>query len=150
MLTPKCPLCNKTGELVKGLDVYPHRTDLSKKSFYRCPEHTNVFVGCHPDTNNPMGYMATPKLRTLRSKVHKLFDPIWKEKRLESRTKAYQWFAKEMQLPLKITHVAMFNEQQCHKAIYLLESYHADLRQKEHEKALADKWKPSEDLTFED
>ena len=148
MDTLYCPVCGKKAELVKGDKVYPHRSDLRKKKFYACLEH-DAFVGCHPDTNIAMGYLATASLRKLRSQVHRLYDPLWREKYFKSRSKAYSWFAKKMQLPASITHVAMFDESQCRKALMLLEAKWEEIKQEKHQQMLDDKWKPKENL-FED
>lgn len=141
--------CNPA-KLVSGDVVYPHRKDLKDKQFYQCPDHPDHFVGCHPDTDIPLGFMASPELRKLRSQVHRLFDPIWRDDDELSRTKAYKWFAEQMELPSEVTHVGMFNTQQCNKAILLLNSFHETKKQRAHEQAQIDKWKPKEPLNFED
>ena len=148
--SPHCPTCDCPTQLVTGKEVYPHRKDLYSKKFYRCITHTDTFVGCHPNTTKPLGVPAPPELRKLRSQVHRLFDPIWKNDSETSRAKAYKWFSKQMALPPSITHVGMFDKAQCLKAIVLLEQYHEDEKEKLHQKLQKQKWKPKDNLTFED
>lgn len=71
-------------ELVSGLDIYPHRKDLKKLNFYRCPK-CGGYVGCHPHTINPLGVIPTPEIRRARHKVHELIDPLWKDKRVSRK-----------------------------------------------------------------
>ena len=37
----------------------------------------DAYVGCHNNTERPLGTMANKELRNARIKVHKLIDPLW-------------------------------------------------------------------------
>ena len=67
--------------LCSGIDIYPHRPDLSHKSFWRCPACRN-YVGCHPGGNKPLGNIPTPEIRNARGHIHAILDPIWKTKQM--------------------------------------------------------------------
>jgi hypothetical protein len=82
-MTLWCCGCQREVEAVcaTGGEIYPHRTDLHKKRFWRCPTCGN-YVGCHPGSEKPLGNIPTPELRKARSHVHAILDPIWKTKRM--------------------------------------------------------------------
>jgi len=72
-----CKCENHTdARLTGGAEIYPHRPDLKKLYFFVCDKCGN-FVGCHPNTKQPLGYIAHPELKRLRQKIHKVIDPIW-------------------------------------------------------------------------
>jgi hypothetical protein len=77
VIGPICPYCGQQSTLVNGKAVYPHRRDLSDKQFWLC-RPCAAFVGCYPRSTTPMGSIANAELRKERSKVHTVFDPIWK------------------------------------------------------------------------
>lgn len=145
MKVPKCPICKKRTVLVLGFEMYPHRSDLAEKKFYWCKEH-DARVGCHPNTEIPLGIPATAALRQLRSKVHRLFDPLWQENHFDSRSLAYKWLSKSMYLRANKTHVGMFTEAQCLVAIDILESKWKQISEAAHEEQVSQKWKPKESL----
>lgn len=76
--------------LTNAEEIYPHREDLKDIPFWICNECKN-YVGCHHKTANstkPLGNIPTKALRNARNKIHKIFDPIWKEKKM-SRSSLY-------------------------------------------------------------
>jgi hypothetical protein len=89
---------------------------------YYCDDCTAV-VACHPNTYNPMGFMATSAVRRLRQKVHRLLDPIW-ENNFLSRSDAYDWLANQLSIAPSECHISHFNKSQLDLAISVL-SVHA-------------------------
>ena len=79
-------------------------------------------VSCHPDSQIPMGKMATQAVRSLRRKAHKVFDKIFK-KHYMTRTDAYAWLANNMSIPRNECHISNFDEKQCELVIYLARQY---------------------------
>ena len=143
---PRCPECLCKGKLKSGKDVFPHREDLFKKWFYVCEEH-DTRVGCHRDSKEPMSLeMAGAQLRLLRSQVHGMFDPLWKNKHFNSRVHAYLWLSLEMNISIKKCHVSYFNENLCHQAIGILHSYFSELKTEEHKKTQEAKWQSKTSL----
>lgn len=147
--TPICPYCGKHSVRSTGAELYAHRPDLADKQFFRCVP-CEAWVGVHAMSGAPMGGLANSKLRKLRSAVHAAFDPIWstaafnkwsaqfgkaKEERKSQgyfipryRTKAYEQLAKAMDISPGLCHIAMFNEEQCQKALDILNAGGVTLR----------------------
>lgn len=122
-----CPYCGEKVDLVNGRKIYPHRPDLENKMFYLC-QPCNAYVGCHPRSTKPLGYLADSNLRKLRSYAHEFFDPLWKNKIFKTRTKAYKWLSQGLGIPQEETHIAMFNEKQCNDVIKLVMEYRKSLK----------------------
>ena len=124
----KCPYCGKDVHLVTGEEIYPHRNDLHMKNFWLC-KPCNAYTGTH-DKNlkrgfngtEPLGTLANAKLRKLRKDTHAVFDLIWQEKYF-TRSNAYEWLAKQMNIHSNKCHIAMFDEAQCNKAINICETF---------------------------
>ena len=81
---------------------------------YLCRD-CNAYVGCHQNTNNPLGTMANKELRELRTECHKLFDPLWKGGKM-NRKEAYNFLKQKT----GIKHIAWANEKECKKIIKVL------------------------------
>ncbi len=116
-MTATCPYCGKPAELISGNVIYPHRTDLTEKKFWRCAAPCDAYVGCHPGTTTPLGRLANASLRKAKMAAHAAFDPLWKTKhksvRAQARCEAYVWMAEVMKLPPSEAHIGMFDEAQC-------------------------------------
>jgi len=80
-------------ELVTGKQIYPNLNNLSTKSFYICI--CGLYVGCHQNTENPLGTIPTEEMRVARKTIHKAIDQLWKNK-LISRKKIYSFISKEI------------------------------------------------------
>lgn len=94
-----CVSCGKEveAELVNGADVYPHRPDLAKLPFWRCPTCGN-WVGTHYKTKTPLkplGVIANKQMKTLRIAIHKQLDEIWQNNDI-SRSQCYRWLSKRL------------------------------------------------------
>lgn len=120
-----------TPDLVTGAVIYPHRPDLHKKPIWLCP--CGAYVGCHPNTTDPLGSPAGQKTRHARQYVHRVLDPIWKnapdfygpdmkagKARRIARTRTYAYLGNKMGLGKKRTHTGMFNIPQCRTAYRIL------------------------------
>ena len=85
--------------LTDGATIYPHRQNLHKLPFWRCP-HCSNYVGCHHKTRHrtkPLGVIPTGQMRSIRSEIHAALDPIWEAKRM-TRREVYAWMAQELQV----------------------------------------------------
>lgn len=73
-----CVNCQKDidANLVTGDIIYPHRPDLKNKNFYRCPI-CGGYVGCHLNTDKPLGCIPTEELKKARIRVHNILDNLW-------------------------------------------------------------------------
>ena len=78
MTAPTCPACAVPARLTTGAEVYPHRPNLHGKAIWKC-DGCGAYVGCHPNTTEPLGTPAGPELRAARMKLHNdMLDPLWK------------------------------------------------------------------------
>jgi hypothetical protein len=82
-----------------------------------------AFVTCHDGTENPVGYMAGKKTRTLRKKAHFVFDRLWLE-RLMSRDKAYLWLAVALGLNPNDAHISWLTDEQLNKSIEISQDFY--------------------------
>lgn len=122
---PVCPYCGERAVLVDGGRVYPHRPDLKHLSFWLCAP-CDAYVGCHPPTQKftqnrtdiPLGRLANAELRTAKSAVHQVLDPLWKSKQ-HSRSYVYARLAGLLGLPVEHTHIGMFDIRLCKEAYAL-------------------------------
>ena len=89
--------CNRPGAMAYVCSNYP-----------AC----NSFVLAHPGTLEPMGPLAGPELRRLRSEAHRHFDRLH-QCGLMSRRAAYQWLAYIVQAPMSHAHIAHLGEYYC-------------------------------------
>lgn len=116
---PICPYCGALSEKVNGSTIYPHRKDLSRKTFYRC-QPCKAFVGCHDGTEHPLGRLANAELREAKKQAHAAFDPIWKRGYMK-RKDAYFWLSRQLGLKYSETHIGMFDVETCQKTVQLSE-----------------------------
>lgn len=122
--TPICPYCKQPSVQTSGSEVYPRLRNISGKTFYKCAP-CNALVGCHPGTDHPLGSLANTDLRKLRIQAHAAFDQLWNANfpRFSSRRKAYSWLGNRMGLKEGKCHIAMFDDDQCKKAIFSVEEF---------------------------
>lgn len=125
---PDCQYCGNKSKLVGGDVIYPHRKDLASKKFYNC-EPCKAFVGCHPNTVQPLGVLANAELRKAKSATHAVFDPIWQErlqakKQLDpkyhkgmARGGRYKKLAVLLGIPQSECHIGMFSLELCQRTI---------------------------------
>lgn len=76
-----CCGCEKDvpAKLTNGAEIYPHRKDLARLPFWKCPKCGN-YVGCHHKTGSPLtplGSIPTHGIRKLRQQIHAKLDPMW-------------------------------------------------------------------------
>lgn len=86
-----------SARLTDGKEVYPHRNDLFYLPFWKC-DTCNNYVGCHHKTKErtkPLGNIPTKELKSARQHIHKILDPLWKNK-IMPRGKVYALIAKAM------------------------------------------------------
>ena len=118
-----CQYCKGRAELLKGSALFPGKNELYFKSFWRC-EPCKAHVGCHPGTDEPLGTLATQRLRRLRHIVHLRFDKKWRrgrlKKRRRKRSEAYVWLAGKLEIPVEQCHIGMFDERMCERALEIL------------------------------
>jgi hypothetical protein len=110
-----CPYCKQPARFVTGREVYPHRRDLWTGKYYLC-RPCGAWVGTHKKTGKPFGRLANFALRTIRSKAHAAFDPIWKEGPT-SRKDAYWWLSRALGIEFEACHIGDFDQALCQQVI---------------------------------
>ncbi len=82
---------------------------------YRCAE-CQAYVGLHPDTDLPLGIMASKETIKARKDAKFLFQRLTKERFANNRTAAYAWLAKALGIAPSICHFGMFGHDQADRA----------------------------------
>jgi len=117
-ITPICPYCNSFSVAKTGKDIYPTRTDLHYKHFYACPNECDAYVGCHPESNRPLGRLANKGLRLAKSAAHRAFDPFWKgSSATMNRKTAYAKLASALNIKVTDCHIGNFDEAMCNSVM---------------------------------
>ncbi|SFG65692.1 zinc-finger-containing protein [Methylobacterium gossipiicola] len=134
MTAPICPTCGTAARLTDDAEIYPRRPDLADKPIWTCTICEDTYVGCHPGTENPLGFPADAALREARMMLHhSRIDPLWKmadrcglyepederarkQIRRAARTRVYRFLANRMGLTEETCHTAMFTLEQCREA----------------------------------
>ena len=115
-----CRYCGGIIRLVPAADVYGSSTErfgMQNEYLYQC-QNCNARVGCHKGTARPLGDVANEILRLKRIEAHQVFDAYWQKMHI-SRTKAYQWLARELKLSEEDTHIGGFEIDTCQRVIDL-------------------------------
>ena len=87
-----------------------------------CPSFVGAHCGDYSNYGQPYGSLANPYLRDLRAKCHAIFDTLWYGSRAQfDRATAYQGLAMAMNKTLDNAHFGKFREEECQKAIQLVE-----------------------------
>lgn len=117
----KCPYCGALADYVDSAQVYQR----SYGMIYRCTP-CDAYVGTHRSgwlQGKPLGTLANAELRKLRQETHRIFDALWNRQGAPlTRTAAYEWLSRAMGLPSTRSHIAMFDEGQCRKAIQAVQT----------------------------
>lgn len=114
-----CRYCGRQTELTGSAEMY---NGVSYGMMYIC-RACNAYVGCHKGTTQAYGSVADSELRELRHMAHGWFDPIWQKKIKRSRYNAYSWLSLRLGLNKNITHMGMFDKEDCRRVIELCKNY---------------------------
>jgi len=82
-----CPYCGKKAKWCENKEVYGRNYGKSFMCYY-CKD-CDAYVGCHNNTERPLGTMANKELREWRIKAHKAIDGLWKSG-IYKRKEVYQ------------------------------------------------------------
>ena len=97
-----CPYCGKKAQWCENKIIYGRNYGKSYMCYY-CAD-CDAYVGCHQNTQIPLGTMANKELRGLRIKAHNLIDPLWKSGKMK-RGDVYKALVK-----MGIKHISWANE----------------------------------------
>ena len=108
----ECRFCAGPVQLVDNKAIYGRNYGWPKT--YLCDD-CGAFVGCHPNTEIPLGTLADDATREARKRAHSAFDHIWRDKHL-SRDEAYLWLAGKLGIERRECHIGMFEVERCNAA----------------------------------
>lgn len=138
MKNSKCPYCG--GKVLYSKDS----THIYKKNYggvYYCENYPkcDAYVGVHRRTVKPLGRLANKELRQAKQLAHYYFDFLWKYKKENDKCKnardlAYNWLSQQLDIPLKYTHIGMFDLEECQSVVNLCKPYVYRLKDKENDK----------------
>ena len=119
-----CPYCGAEVLLKDATFIYNSKESKEWGKVYVCSNYPscNAYVGCHKDTDIPLGRLANERLRTLKMEAHKQFDPLWKSKFMQRR-EAYKWLSKELNIPISECHIGMFDIKMCQRVIHICRKF---------------------------
>lgn len=106
-----CNLCNGKVELKNNSAVYRGRSYGDWPFVYLCL-NCGSYVGLHPNTDLPLGYLANEQTRKYRKSSKTAFINFSKTRRF-SRSESYSWLASRMNKEIKYCHFAMFDVSDC-------------------------------------
>ena len=121
----ECQYCKNKTELVDSEINYGK----SYGMIYLC-KSCNAYVGTYSKTIRALGSVANEKLRVIRKQTHKSFDRLWNnvvgKNYFNSRQEAYNWLAVKMEKNVRLTHIAMFGENECKQVIDISSNFIKD------------------------
>lgn len=82
---------------------------------YLCTE-CGAYVGVHPNTKLPLGYVADSETRKARINAKQPFFSMVKLRFSGNKGNAYKWLAKTLRIDPKECHFGMFDIERCHLA----------------------------------
>lgn len=95
--------------------------------FYGCTNYPQCkgTHSAHQDTGAPMGIPADKETKEWRSRCHKVFDQLWKNKKYAyTRSEAYELLQRLTRLSPEDCHIGRFNIDQCKTVINRIEKYY--------------------------
>jgi zinc-finger-containing domain len=113
-----CPYCGSQAEFTTSQEFYGRDYGTN---IYVC-RPCDAYVGTHKRTNIPKGSLATKELRRWRIAAHNKFDAMWRGKK-RSRTDAYRWMQKVMNMTSQEAHIGKFTIYQCQMLIKYVDDW---------------------------
>jgi len=111
----ECPYCSGSVKLVNNCEIYG--APVGDWPFaYHCQKCCEAYVGVHPDTHIPLGYMADKELRKARQQAKVSFHEMLYTCH-KSRSEGYHWLAEQLGLSISSTHYGWLNMIQCEQAL---------------------------------
>jgi hypothetical protein len=108
-----CPYCEKEAAWGENKAIYGKNYGKSFMCWYCLP--CNAYVGCHNNTQSPLGTMANKELREWRIKAHASIDPWWNGKYATmERKEVYAMLDRKFGKPV---HVGQSDVEMCRKII---------------------------------
>ena len=87
----------------------------------------DAYVGCQKGTDKPLGRLANPALRYWKKQAHSKFDKLW-QGGVMTRSRAYTWLSRTLNIPLDDCHIGMFDIDQCKAVCDAVQNFDASDR----------------------
>lgn len=120
-----CPYCGNKTEYLDSSFIYGK----SYGMIYIC-KPCDAYVGVHKGSDISLGRLANKELRYWKKAAHGKFDPLWRAKmqkgfsKNEARSAAYKWLSEQMKTPIDLTHIGMFDVDQCKIVVELCNRFY--------------------------
>lgn len=113
-MVPDCPYCGHPAKLVNGSIIYPKWKKMENDLYWLCSNGCDAYVAVQRGSkeNLPRGKLANKSTRLARQRAHAAFDSLWQNK-IMTRSRAYAWLAKKMEINVRDCHIASMDESQC-------------------------------------
>lgn len=115
MPDPVCPYCGEAAVLKASIEVYGKHYGSPGAKLWVCTP-CDARVGCHRDTDQPLGTLAGPGLRLSRAAAHRVFDPVWKDGTM-GRSDAYAWLASVLGIEPSVCHIGSMDDGLCRRVV---------------------------------
>lgn len=109
-----CPFCKKEAKWCENKEIYGKNFGKSYMCYY-CKD-CDAYVGCHQNSERPLGTMANAELREWRKKAHSVLDPVWQSRSHGNKSRKHiyrilgEYFDREI-------HIAESDIEQCQEII---------------------------------
>jgi ssDNA-binding Zn-finger/Zn-ribbon topoisomerase 1 len=105
-----CPYCGKEVVLKDSSIIYGR----SYGNVWICSNwpKCDAYVGCHKNSDKPLGRLANKELRFWKKQAHDKFDKLWHSGNI-TRSGAYVWLSRRLSMPINQCHIGMFDIDQC-------------------------------------
>jgi hypothetical protein len=115
---PACPKCG-TAMVLMNTMKYRYGSGYVRR-FWACPRYPacRSTCGAHPD-GRPSSTPADEATRLARVRAHAAFDELWMSGAM-SRTAAYRWMQRAMDLTVEAAHIGRMDAAQCTRLIGLV------------------------------
>lgn len=114
-----CHYCSGPVVLAANSEVYGGRSFGDWPYVYLC-RFCSAYVGLHPDTDLPLGFVADDVTREARKEAKRAFQRmtimLFSHYKRDARERAYDWLSFAMGIPRHETHFGWFDFERCEKA----------------------------------
>lgn len=120
-----CPHCGGSVGLYNNKKVYRGREFGDWPYVYLCENDAcAAYVGLHPQTDIPLGTLATDDIRQARMLAKSSFNNLHEHGGPMTRSGAYAWLAVQMGIEdVNHCHIGWFDEAQCDKVVEICDKF---------------------------
>lgn len=121
-----CPYCGGETVFTDSAEIY---RGVSYGMIYLC-RPCMAYCGVHKGTNMSLGRIADKDLREAKKQAHYWFDQIAKTGKKGTRQNAYRWLASKMGREEELTHIGMFDIDECMEVVDISRKFLENTKQK--------------------